>query len=43
MWWLPKISDSDQVEGEFQKYWGEEERKAIEAFATEEKLGRRTT
>lgn len=36
--WLPKISDSDQVEGEFQKYWGEEERKAIEAFATEEKL-----
>lgn len=36
--YLPKIKDSDQVDGEFQKYWSDEERKAIEKFAGEENL-----
>lgn len=36
--WLPNISDSEQVDGEFQKYWSEEEKKAIEKFAGEENL-----
>lgn len=36
--YLPKITDSEQVDGEFQKYWSDEERKAIEKFASEENL-----
>lgn len=36
--WLPDISDSEQVDGEFQKYWSAEEQKAIEQFASEEGL-----
>lgn len=36
--YLPKITDSEQVDGEFQKYWSNEERKAIEKFASEENL-----
>lgn len=36
--YLPKITDSEQVDGEFQKYWSDEERKAIERFANEENL-----
>ncbi len=36
--WLPNISDSEQVDGEFQRYWNEEEKKAIEKFANEENL-----
>lgn len=36
--WLPNVTDSEQVEGEFQKYWTAEEKRAIEAFATEEGL-----
>lgn len=36
--YLPKITDGEQVDGEFQKYWSDEERKAIEKFASEENL-----
>lgn len=36
--YLPKINDGEQVDGEFQKYWSDEERKAIEKFAGKENL-----
>jgi len=36
--WLPNISDSEQVENEFQTYWSREEQRAIEEFATQEGL-----
>lgn len=36
--WLPDITDSEQVDGEFQKYWSAEEKRAIEQLASEEGL-----
>ncbi|QHN42675.1 HsdR family type I site-specific deoxyribonuclease [Candidatus Mycosynbacter amalyticus] len=36
--WLPDITDSEQVDVEFQKYWSAEEKRAIEQLASEEGL-----
>lgn len=35
---LPKLTDGDEVDSEFQKFWSEQERQAIEAFARDEGL-----
>lgn len=34
--WLPHIADSDSVEGEFQRFWGEQEQHMLEQLAAAE-------
>lgn len=36
--WLPNVQDGEQVDEEFQKFWSEAQREALDQFAEEEKL-----